>query len=56
MLMNRLKTSTSQIKLKFKPVLPSPANKKSLSKTKDKFEKCSPRANRIPTMNDKKNI
>ena len=49
--MNKLKTtSTSQLKLKPKLPLMSPTNIKSISRNKEKYDRVSPRSNRIHTL------
>lgn len=54
--MNKLKTSTSQLKIKPKLALMSPTNNKSISKNKEKYDRVSPRSNRIHTLETKKTI
>lgn len=52
--MNKSKGALSQTKIKPKPPLLSPTNNKSTSKTKEKYDRVSPRSNRIHTLEAKK--
>jgi hypothetical protein len=54
--MNKSKASVSQIKMKPKLPILSPTNNKSPIKIKDKYDRVSPRSNRIHTLEVKKTI